>query len=389
MFNRMNLKPYLHAMWMAVLTLVLTTQAGKAQQIENQLASIMEQYRSVGLAVAVVKDNKLIYTHSMGWKDMEKQIPLQEDNLFRIASISKSFSATAIMHLVESGKVRLDDKVSDLIGFEVKNPRYPDTDITLQMLLSHTSSINDKGGYFSLDIIDPEKNPEWEKKYNDYEPGSNYEYCNLNFNMIGAIIERLTGTRFDVYIQDLILKPLGLYGGYCVDSLDQDRFARIYSYQKKTDTFKASPGAYRSIRDALENYTIGYDAPVFSPTGGMKISAPDLARYMMMHMNYGKLGNTRIIRKKSAKKMQAPFTETTAENWYGFAIRISDTLIPGVRMTGHTGSAYGLYSSMFFDPEKKFGIVVITNGSKPDATDGFSSVLKPVTLSLYNHFIKE
>lgn len=87
--------------------------------------------------------------------------------------------------------------------------------------------------------------------------------------------------------------------------------------------------------------------------------------------------------------MQSQAIEVDQDNGYGFAIRISDNLIPGLTMTGHTGSAYGLYSIMFFNPEKKFGIVVITNGSDPKGTDGFSSVLKPATLSLYNHFIKK
>src|SRR5690625_5901070 len=90
-------------------------------------------------------------------KDLEEKIPMTDESLFRIASISKSFTATALMQLVEQKKLSLQDDVSDLIGFEIRNPRYPNKVITLEMLLSHTSSLNDSEGYFSLDAIRSEE----------------------------------------------------------------------------------------------------------------------------------------------------------------------------------------------------------------------------------------
>ena len=353
------------------------------QAIEAEIQSIMEEYQGVGLGVAVVKDNQLIYTHSFGWKDKDKQIPLENTDLFRIASISKSFSATAIMHLVETGKVSLDDKVSDLVGFEVKNPKYPDTDITLKMLLSHTSSLNDSKGYFTLDVIHPEKGTDIAKAYNDYEPGTGYEYCNLNFNMVGAIIERLTGVRFDQYVQDLILKPLGIEGGYDVDALDANKFAQIYLYNRKEKNFEVQPMAYRSLKEDLQDYTLGYDAPKFSPTGGMKISTPGLAKIMMMHMNYGTVDGVQIISEKSSKLMQTPIIKAGKDASYGLAIHIRDDVFPGVTLTGHTGSAYGLYSFMYFHPEEKYGIVLISNGN----IGGYNAELWPLARAIYKHFI--
>ena len=102
------------------------------------------------------------------------------------------------------------------------------------MLLSHQSSINDSRGYFSLDSINPATNPRYALCYNNYEPGKGYMYCNLNFNMIGAIIEKYSGERFDQYVKHHILDPLGIYGGYAVDSLDKNRFATIYDFKKQT-----------------------------------------------------------------------------------------------------------------------------------------------------------
>jgi CubicO group peptidase (beta-lactamase class C family) len=354
------------------------------EKAEAGIRAIMEQQPVAGLSVAVVKHGKLIYTHSFGMKDLENNIPLTDESLFRIASISKSFSATSVMQLVEAKKLSLDDDVSNLIGFKVRNPKYPEIVITLRNILSHQSSINDSQGYFTLDAINPEKNPNWAKCYNDYEPGKGYMYCNLNYNMAGTIIEKISGERFDQYVKHHILDRIGIYGGYCVDSLDKTRFANIYEYRVDSARFFPSPGAYAPRSEEIANYTMGYSTPVFSPTGGMKISAPDLARYMTMHMQMGKYNGKRIISKKSAQQMQMPIPGK--EN-YGLAITTSDKLITGKTMKGHTGSAYGLYSIMFFHPKEKFGFVVISNGCHPGYADGFNAVMKQTVNCLYDSFI--
>lgn len=364
--------------------LFLQPAYSQADKAEAGIRKIMEEAPVTGLSVAVVKNNRIIYTHAFGVKDRETNTPLTTDCLFRIASISKSFSATSIMQLVEKKKLSLDDDVSDLMGFKIRNPKFPETVITLRLLLSHLSSINDSQGYFTLDAINPEKNKDWAKCYNNYEPGKGYQYCNLNFNMVGTIIEKYSGERFDQYVKHHILDPLGLYGGYCVDSLDKSRFASLYEYNGDSMRFFPSPNAYNPRSAEIAAYTMGYSTPIFSPTGGMKISAPDLARYMMMHMNLGKYKGKRIISKKSARAMQTPYSE---KEGYGFAIMNSTKLIPGKHMTGHTGSAYGLYSAMFFNPNEKFGIVVISNGCDIKYSEGFNTVIRKVVNVLYESLI--
>src|SRR5690606_28943173 len=110
---------------------------------EAAVNDIIAEHDVVGLSVAVVKDNKIIYSKAFGKKDVEKSRDLKSEDLFRIASISKSFCATSIMQLADAGKLSLDDDFSDLIGFKVRNPKFPETVITLRMVMSHTSSIND------------------------------------------------------------------------------------------------------------------------------------------------------------------------------------------------------------------------------------------------------
>lgn len=355
-----------------------------AQTIEKRLIDEMEFNGAVGLAVAVVRDNAIVYKKSFGFKDLEAGIPLEVDDIFRIASISKSFSATAVMQLLEQGKLSLDDEVGDLVGFPVRNPKYPEVPITLRMLLSHTSSLTDSEGYFTLDVINPEVNADWGKSYADYAPGEKYQYCNLGFNTIGAIIERLSGQRFDKYIVEHILDPLNLYGGYHVDSLDSTRIAQIYYIDSETGKFTRS-SAYRPLGNRLDDYKMGYSAPIFSPTGGMKISAPDLARYMMMHMNHGSLDGVQIMEGEHSKAMQRPLAWMDAKRDYGFALHHDrGSMVPGVDLIGHTGDAYGLNSVMMFDPQKKFGMVVITNGFRP-SDPSFQSRIMSV---LYDHFIE-
>lgn len=251
-----------------VLVVCFTGRIAAAQTIDEKLEAMMKEQPTVGLSVAAVKDGKLIYTHSFGYKNLETKTPLSDNDIFRIASISKSFTSVGLMQMIQKKKISLDDDVSALAGFRIRNPRFPDKVITLRMVLSHTSSINDRQGYFDLVAINPDKNPDWAKCYNDYEPGSAYEYCNYNYNIAGAILERVSGERFDHYIAGHILKPLGISGGFNVNDLDPSRFALIYDYNRETARFILSPAAYAPRKKEISEYEMGFTTPVFSPAGG-------------------------------------------------------------------------------------------------------------------------
>jgi CubicO group peptidase (beta-lactamase class C family) len=369
----------------SVLLLTSSQTIAQTEKAEAAIQSIMQSNPVVGLSVAVVKYNKVIYNHSFGFKDVEKQLPLTNASIFRIASISKSFTTTAIMQLVAEKKIRLDQDVSDLVGFKIRNPKFPNTVITLKTLLSHRSSINDSEGYFSLDAIDPTTNPNFAKCYNAYEPDKGYMYCNLNYNLAGSILEKVTGIRFDKYIQQQILDPLGLYGGYNVNALDSNLIAKIYEFNKETQGFTLSPNAYAPRTEEINNYTMGRTTPIFSPTGGMKISANDLTKYMIMHSQLGKYKGGRMIPKKLSQQMQEIISE---EEGYGMALETTTQLIAGKKMIGHTGSAYGLYSMLFFEPKEKIGFIVISNGCDTKTINGFNAVLHQTVNSLYDNLIR-
>lgn len=363
------------------------------QKTNEAIKAVMDEFNAVGIAAAVVKDGEIVYNESFGYKNLEDKAPLGNDDIMRIASISKSFTATSLMQLVDKGIISLDDDVSDLIGFKIRNPHHPDIPITLRMVLSHTASIRDKEDYFTLDHLNPAVYGDCVESYFEYKPGEGYNYSNMGLNLAGTILEKVSGVRFDDYVRENVIWKLGLYGGHNIDSLDASKFALIYN--NIDGQYVASEGAYRSRAEDMPDYKFGYSSPIFSPTGGVKISALDLAKYMMMHMNYGEYSGVRVISQESAKAMQTPvwIIKNEGEDQYALCLKefvdyIDDEKYntPGSYPVGHTGGAYGLNSIMIWSPADNWGIVAMTNGYTSVKGKSF---LKTITNAIYNASIKE
>ena len=149
------------------LLLAASCSGNRNAELNGRLAAIAEDYDAVGMSVAAVKGDRIIYLEDFGVKNLESGEAVDRNTLYRIASISKSFAGTAMMQLVDRGLITLDTDVSTVAPFTIRNPKYPDTPITLEMLMSHTSSIDDFGGYTSMDFIDPDTNPDWKTCYLD------------------------------------------------------------------------------------------------------------------------------------------------------------------------------------------------------------------------------
>ena len=145
------------------LLLVSACSPSREQLTDQAIRKVMDEFKAVGISAAVVKNGGIVYNKSFGYKDLETKTPLANDDLMRIASISKSFTATSLLQWVDKGVISLDDDVSDLIGFRIRNPHHLDIPITLRMVLSHTASIRDKEDYFTLDDGDPHHQIEAQK----------------------------------------------------------------------------------------------------------------------------------------------------------------------------------------------------------------------------------
>jgi len=370
--------------------LCMSCHSADKSSFEQEISDIMKAYQAVGVSVVVVKDNKICYSQTFGYNpdynDSTLRKPIPDNGIYYIASVSKTFIGTAIMQLVEKKKLKLDDDVNQYLPFRVCNPHYPDVPITVRMLLCHRSTINDKQYGWNLDQINPEKNDKWQKCYNNEMPGKVFSYCNLNYSLLGAIIENVTQMRFDEYIDRYITSPLGLEASYNLTKIDSTRLVRSYMYDKRKKQFKPSGSVYnyQYVRNVLSDYHTGESAARLSPAGGMKISAAGLAKWMMLHMNYGHLDGKRIISKKSELAMWEP---QGADRNYGLGFSHYDKVIRGVRLYGMTGGAHGIHSLFFFNPEEKYGFVVICNGCTSKAANG-RQMNYEIVRALYKHFIK-
>ena len=367
-------------------------------QVEEKIRGYMDECKTVGMAVVMVKGDKVVYQKAFGYRDKDTREPLDINDIFRIASISKSFSGISILQLVEAGKMSLEDDVNDILGMKIRNPRYPDIPVTVKMLLSHTSSMKDGGGvdmYRDLTYVDESKTDIKtirEKAWLPYPPGKGYKYCNRGLNIIGLIIEKVSGERFDEYVLNHILKPIGVdNAGYNLDALDSSTFTKLYVHYKKSDKLVPGNGYVRNneIKVANGTYKIGKDGCYWSPTGGMKISAPNLAKWMMTLRNGGVAPNgNRIISEAGCRKLLTPVIDTGGGTKYCLTIRVEPRFIKGKTLKGHTGSAQGLFSCMYFCPDEDWGFVCICSSGKREEVNGIRKVYYDTVNLLYDQYIK-
>lgn len=336
----------------------------KDSLIRCRIDSIRKNYQNVGLYAVAVNNSKVVYSKSFGYSDLIKKDSIKENDLFLIASVSKPFVGTAIIQLVEKEMISLDDDVNKYLDYSVRNPRFPQTPITVKMLLCHRSGLKRsspfKGNFIDI-FIEGEKD-KLMSLYEEFMPGTGMSYSNMGFDILGAVIEKVTGNRFDEYVDNNILKPLGIYGGYDISRLDTSRFVRTYSY--KDGQFRKLSTVYS--KEAIKNYKLGYSINKLWPAGGMVISADDLAKFMIAHMNKGKTkGKKRILSEKSEELLWEQ-----ANKGHGMSILSFKKTIPFIELIGMTGGARGVHSAFLFNPEKEVGFVLICNGCTSESASG-------------------
>ncbi len=357
--------------------------------LDNQLHAIKINYEVVGMSVLIAKDSNIAFSKGYGLRDRVRNLPVNDSTIYRIASISKFITAATLMKLYEEGLFNLDDDVSSHLGFTLRNPAFPNDAITIRKVLSHTSSLRDGdgysnflsatynnnpppllsdllvqgGSYFSSDMFSPNRSP-----------SSNYfYYANVNYGIVGTLIEKLSNKRFDIYCREKIFKPLEMTASFNINDLpDVNQVAVLY--RKLGNNWIAQADNYNGLmpppRD-LSNYIIGTNGLIFGPQGGLRVSANDLAKFMVMIMNGGVYNSVRILADSTVSMILEPqwiYTGSNGNNYYGIfntyglgASRTND-LLPNETLYGHPGEAYGLISDLYFSKLKDYGIIFITNG---------------------------
>lgn len=387
------------------------------------------------LSVLAIRDGKIAYEFQAGQRFIgangAPSKAANERTLYRMASISKMMTTLGLMRLVEEGKLALDADAGGYLGYPLRNPHFPAAPVTLRTLLSHTSTLRDDLGY-SFPAAQPLKSlllPGGELYGNGAmwaptaPPGLYFTYSNLNWAVIGTIMERVTGERFDRLMKRLLLEPMGLHGGYNPSEFSAQDLSNLSTlYRKRTvdteiwdssgpwiaqvDDYSQRPPARPAGIDA---YVIGTNATPFSPTGGMRMSARDMGKVMLMLMNKGQHEGRQILRPETLATMfsrQWAFdgsngnTDKGLFNYWGlgnqhFPDKPGMQLVEGGGFAGvgHLGEAYGLMSVFAADLAAKNGMVVLVGGvsSDPEVYKGKYSAMprfeEQILSALHRHVI--
>ena len=380
----------------------------QAQQraLDAALAAIVDDplHPLASLSVLAIRHGKVSYQQQFGYRHIgatpADSLPVTPATLFRIASVSKMMTTVGLMRLVEQGKLSLDQDVGIYLGFSLRNPHFPRQAVTLRRLLSHTSSLRDAGGYAwgperSLrDVLTAGGDLIWDAAM---PPGRYFTYSNLNWGVIGTVMEKVTGERFDLLMRRLLLDPLDVRGGYHPAAFSREELANMATlYRKRTlETEVWQPhGPWIAQADdvdqhppaGLANYVIGSNATVFSPTGGLRISAADLGKIMQMLLDGGRYQHQQLLQPASIALMFARQWQLAPDGSNGDSERglyrawglgnqqfdavagQGNGLVEGASFhaVGHLGDAYGLVSAFVLDFKHKNGMVMLVGGTGSD-----------------------
>ena len=342
---------------------------------------------------------------AVGLADPSTGRAVTPDDPARIASVSKLVVAIGVMKLVEQGKLELDRDVTAYLGWNVRNPTFPGHVITLRMLLSHTSSLRDGddayviplGGSLEQALADPAV---WDSAH---PPGEGYfAYANFNFPVVASAMEVVTGERFDIWMRREVLEPMRIDACFNWPTCSDAAVARAVVLVQDGKAVRDDLGGKRPscpvfAKDGedcdLSIWRPGENGALFSPQGGLRISARGLARIGRMLLNGGTLDSVRILSPQSVEAMLGPAWSYDGRNGsrsgeseticrYGLAIHHLATRLPGCaddpegsgrQWLGHSGDAYGLRSGIWIDRRRGVGIAYFVTGLPDNPPRGRSA----------------
>ena len=422
-----KLAKQLEAMGHQVRLMPLTSKVNSVQKIDDNWVGAADP-RSDGVAVysgaghsevatawAKFGRNDILASNAEGIADRRTKRKITIDDPVRIASISKLVVALGVMRLVEDRKLDLDEDVSEILGWKLRNPRFPTTPVSLRLLLSHTSSLMDDGINYVVPLGTTLQSVAAAPEVFDTEhaPGTFFRYSNLNFPVVATVMERATGERFDRLMHRLVLTPLDLKACFNWSTCDDGSVAKavvLYGTDGtvEIDDLQGSKPACpvrvtKGYECDLENYVSGTNGAIFSPQGGLRISVRDLATVGMLLLNRGRHNDRQFLRPESLEQMRRAVWRYDGTNGqtdngfycsYGLATQIlptpqtgcADDLDPGENWIGHAGDAYGLRSGLWVDTEKGSGIAYfgINNGDNPPKGESAYRAIEEMLAANYN-----
>lgn len=317
--------------------------------VNDYFQSQLDKTKIPGAVISIVKDGKIIFSNGYGYADLERKIPVDaEQTVFRVASLSKLFTATAAMQLYERGALDLNKDVNEYLeNWQIENPY--DEPVTPARMMTHTDGTTQRLvglGARTKSEMQPlaEYLPEYMPVIN-YSPGKFYSYSNHSIALLGYLVEKISQTPFVEYIDRNILQPLNM----------------------RNSTFQQPP-----IEELPENFATGYQIvngnvqPVpylylnIAPAAALMTTATDMAHFMVAHLQLGSYEGNRILQPETAEMMHQTHYQIHPQlpgTSYGFRER----LINNKSAIGHLGSLRGYSSSLNLIPEENIGIFIATN----------------------------
>ncbi len=373
-----NIKSYL--LIFAIATLFVSSDLlGQitSKEVDGLVARAMEKFNVAGLAVAIVKDGKVIHEKGYGVKSIDTKLPVDEHTNFEIASNSKAFTTAALSILVDEGKLSWKDKVKIYIPeFKMYND-YVTENFTIEDLLCHRSGLGlgvgdlmmfpDGTNFTIKDVV---------SCFQYFVPASGFrtqfDYDNQLYIVAGEVIARVSGMSWETFIQKRIIEPLQMQNSFSSISQVKDMSAIAFPHSSKS-------GIIRKI--SL------YGAMVNGAAGGILSNVDDMSKWMLVQLNKGKYGTNldkQLFTKERQSEMWTMHTvdKTNANprynqhfNGYGLGWNLTD--MKGNLSVSHTGGLPGMLSVVTMIPDLKLGIVILTNTENGGA-GVFSSVSQTI-----------
>lgn len=317
----------------------------KPLTIEERVDELFKEYNTVdspGAAVAVVKDGMVVYRKGFGSAQLEYNIPISPSTVFHVASVSKQFTAMAVLMLEDQGKLSVDDDIRKHL------PWVPDfgKKITIRHLLNHTSGLRDQwsllvvGGWRIDDIITQEHIINLVKRMKElnFEPGERYLYCNTGYTLMAEIVTAVSGKPFEKYCDENIFKPLGMTSTHFHKDVYKIVKNRAYSYSRNDK---------KELVNSLLNYSNAGATSLFT-------TVEDLVNWMR-NFDEKRVGNEKVMKQLFTKGVLNDGEEID----YASGIVIGK--YKGLKYYSHGGADAGFRSTLYYFPEPKLGVTVLSN----------------------------
>ncbi len=348
--------------------------------LDAEVDRIFRRYQTTGGSVVAAIGGDIVYARDYGYKSLGKRLPVDEHTLFRVASVTKLVSGIGLQQLIEQGKLTLDGDIGEVFGYPIRNPRFPDTPITLRHLMSHTASISASngfavGGRTVQDTLGMQASKNaW---FLNKEPGTHYQYSNFGAGVSGAMMEAASQLSANAYMQQHVFAPLQITAAYAASLIGNPD---DLSHQYQNGELNRSAQSY--IRNGYED-TADPERHINTAYGGLWIGSRDLARLGIALCGDGTVDGVRLLKQESVADIRQRGTDPVSP--YHLFVECTDKVLLGHTLYGHQGLLNGVIACVYYEPETGFVFAMATNGCSPARRDGVSRLSIALAEALYPH----